>query len=507
MNLSLSADWLRWGLVLMIGFPVVMLLVSELILQLDKRNHPMVKVVRELRNFVFPLSALFFLLTRVLEFDSDWVSIKVVETLAWVALIAVAVSFANVLLFTGAKPQSWQAQIPKLFRDLLRVFLIAIGAALVLREVFGQDLGGLIAALGLGGVVIGFALQDTLGNLISGMALLFEKPFQVGDWLQIDGNTGKVIEVNWRSVHIVTRELEMLVVPNSVLSQAVIRNYNRPQPRHIEPVDIGFSYDDPPNKVKQVMQETALGTNGVLDNPAPIIQTISYDDFSITYRVRLFLEDYSLVPTIRDEFVTRIWYAARRNGLSIPFPIRDVYHHHVPRVDGRETLRQLAGYMKSLPTLAVLEDSVLEEIAAQASFSHFGIGESPIVQDQQGVKLHFVLAGSAIAFFQDAKGKKYTVAEMTRGDFFGYSAVLANEPTPMTVTATEDLEVLILEVEAVQKMLNRAPRFAQQLGAVIEARQSKLKEFQPDTRRNGTFLSTGLFITGLSTDHSSASSS
>ncbi len=489
MNVSLVDDWLRWGLLLMLGFPVSMLLVGELILQLDRRNHPMVKVVRELRNFVLPLSTLFFLLTRVLEFSDDWVPIKIVETLAWVALIAVTVSFANVLLFTGARPQSWQAEMPKLFRDLVRLFLIAIGAALVLREVFGQDLGGLVTALGLGGVVVGFALQDTLGNLISGMALLFERPFQVGDWLEIDGNKGKVTEVNWRSVHIVTRELEMLVVPNSVLSQAVIRNYNRPQPGHVEPVDIGFSYNDPPNKVKQVMRETALGTNGVLDHPVPVIQTISYDDFAITYRVRLFLEDYRLVPTIRDEFVTRIWYAAKRNNLSIPFPIRDVYHHHVPKVGPDELLQRLASYMKSLPAMAMVGDDVLEEIANQASFSHFGKGESPIVQGQQGVKLHFVLAGSAIAFFQDPKGKKYTIAEMTRGDFFGYSAVLANEPTPMTVTATEDLEVLILEVEAVQEMLNRAPRFAQQMGAVIGDRQSKLKAVQPNTQRSGSLLS------------------
>ena len=488
MNVSLADDWLRWGLILMLGFPALMLLVGELVLQLDKINHPMVKVARELRTFVFPLSALFLLLTRVLELSNDWVIIKIIETLAWVALIAVALSFANVLLFTGAKPHSWQAEMPKLFRDLVRVFLIAVGAALVLREVFGQDLGGLITALGLGGVVIGFALQDTLGNLISGMALLFERPFQVGDWLEIDGNTGKVIEVNWRSVHIVTRELEMLVVPNSVLSQAVIRNYNGPQPRHIEPVDIGFSYNDPPNKVKQVMKEAALSTNGVLEQPAPIVHTISYDDFSITYRVRLFLADYALVPTIRDEFVTRIWYVAQRNGLSIPFPIRDVYHHQVPKITENETLQRLAYYMKSLPSLAMVEDSVLEDIAAQASFRHFGKGESPIVQNQQEVKLHFVLAGSAIAFFQDGKGKKYTIAELTRGDFFGYSAVLANEPTPMTVSATEDLEVLILEIEAVQKMLNQTPLFAQQLGAVIDARQSKLKEVQPAVHRSSTLF-------------------
>ena len=369
-----------------------------------------------------------------------------------------------------------------------------MGGAIVLSQVFEQDLGGLITALGVGSVVIGLALQDTLGNLFSGVALLFERPFQVGDWLEVDGCTGKVVEVNWRSVHIMTRELEMLIVPNSVLSQAVIRNYNRPEAQHVEPVDIGFSYNDAPNTVKRVMREAALDTPGVLSHPAPVVQTISYDDSSISYRVRLFLADYSQVPKIRDEFVTRIWYTARRNGLSIPFPIRDVFHHQVPRVKGDETLQRLANYMKSLPSLAMVADDVLEEMASQVTLGHYGRGESAIFQGQSNVKLHFVLAGSAIATTQDSIGREHKIAEMTRGDFFGYSALLANEPSPMTVTASEDLEVLVLEIDGVQKMLNKTPRFlsaARQCHRCLGSKSSNLlnstlKEtapyFPPQTR-------------------------
>ncbi len=489
MRISLSEEWLVWGIGLMLAFPVLMLLLGELVLQLDKRSHPMVKVVKEIRNWVIPIAALFFLLTRVLKVDESLASIKLVETLAWMSLIAAALSFVNIVLFTGAKQGSWQSEMPKLFRDLVRTFLIAVGGALVLSQVFDQDLGGLITALGVGSVVIGLALQDTLGNLFSGVALLFERPFEVGDWLEVDGNKGKVIEVNWRSVHIMTRELEMLVVPNSVLSQAVIRNYNRPEAQHVEPVDIGFSYDDPPNKVKRVMREAALDTIGVLKNPAPVVQTISYDDFSIAYRVRLFLEDYSKVPAIRDEFVTRIWYAARRSGLSIPFPIRDVFHHQVPQLKADEMLQRLANYMKSLPTLAMVDDEVLEEMASEATLAHYGRGESAIVQGQDGVKLHFVLAGSAIATVQDVSDRKHTITEMTRGDFFGYSALLANEPSPMTVTAAEDLEVLVLEIDAVRNMLNKTPRFSQQLGTVIADRQKKLKAINLNPQRNGSLLS------------------
>lgn len=489
MDISLQEDWLVWGLSLMLGFPLLIVGLGELVLKLNKRQHPMVKVVNEVRTWVVPFAALFFLLTKVLEIDDSLAPIKVVETLAWMSLIAAALSLVNVLLFTGAKPGSWQAESPKLFRDLVRTFLIAIGGAIVLSEVFDQDLGGLIAALGIGSVVIGLALQDTLGNLFSGVALLFEQPFQLGDWLEVDGQTGKVVEVNWRSVHIVTRELELLVVPNSALAQAVIRNYNQPQPQHVEAVVIGFSYNDAPNTVKRVMKETALDTTGVLKNPAPVVQTISYDDSSIAYKVRLFIDDYGQMPAIRDEFVTRIWYTARRNGLSIPFPIRDIYHHHVPKVQTDEPLRRLAGYMKSLPSLAMVADSVLEELASQATLGHFGRGESAIAQGQNMVKMHFVLAGSAIATTQNAQGHQHTIAEMTRGDFFGYSALLSNEPSPMTVTAAEDLEVLILETDAVQKMLNKTPRFAQQLGAVIAARQSKLKEMSRAPQRNGSLLS------------------
>ncbi|MEL7070352.1 MAG: mechanosensitive ion channel family protein [Cyanobacteria bacterium J06581_3] len=493
MGISLSEQWLPWGIGLIVLFPLLMVGLAELALQMRTRNHPMVKVVEEIRVWVIPSAALFFLLTRVVELPEGDRPIQVVETLAWISLIVAALSFVNVLLFTGAKPGTWQRDMPKLFRDLVRTILIAVGIAIVLKAVFDINLAGVFTALGVTGIVLGFALQDTLGNLFSGVALLFERPFDIGDWLEIDGQIGKVIEVNWRSVHIQTRNLNQLIVPNSALALAVIRNYNKPAPQHREVVGLGFSYGDPPNKVKRVMREAALDTPGVLRDPTPIVQTISYDDSSIGYNVLLFLESYAKVPTIRDAFVTRVWYAARRNGLSIPFPIRDVYHHHIPKVADDEPLRRLAGYMKSLPSLAMVSDNVLEEIAPQAQLMHFGRGESVIYQGQNGVKLHFVLAGSAIATTQDSKGKKYTIAELTRSDFFGYSALLTNEPNPMTVTAAEDMEVLVLEIEAVQTMLNKSSRFAQQLGSVIDARQSKLKAIAPaQNNQSGSLLSSAI---------------
>ena len=110
----------------------------------------------------------------------------------------------------------------------------------------------------MGSLVIGLALQDTLKNLFSGILLLFERPFALGDWLQVGETIGKVIKVNWRSVYLQTRDQDSVVIPNSILAQGNFTNYNRPTPLHVERFLFGFSYDDPPNKVIRVLKETAL---------------------------------------------------------------------------------------------------------------------------------------------------------------------------------------------------------------------------------------------------------
>ena len=368
-------DWFIWGAILIIVFPFATLFLGEVIYRAKSKNKLLVATLRIVRNFIFPSLAIFILLNKILGLSQETTPLRIVQTALWLFTLHGSLTIVNGLLFDQAQSGSWQANVPRLFRDLSRVFLILCGVAIVLSLVWGTDLGGVFAALGVGSIVIGLALQDTLGNLFSGIALLFERPFDEGDWIEVDSTIGKVIEINWRSVHMLTRELEMLVIPNAVLAGATIRNYRRPQKLHIETIDLGFSYDDPPNKVKQVMIETALGTKGVLHRPEPVVQTISYDDSSICYRVRLFLSDYDKVPTIRDEFVTRVWYAAERYSLNIPFPIRTLYHNPPTKINPAEIIEGYFDQLNSLTSFTSTEDEILRELAANATTKSFGEGE------------------------------------------------------------------------------------------------------------------------------------
>jgi len=468
-------DWFIWGAILIIGFPLLTLLLGEIIYRAKSRDKLLVATLQIVRNLIFPSLALFILLNKILGLSQDTTPLRLVQTGLWLFTIHGSLTLINGLLFSQAQAGSWQANVPRLFRDLSRVFLILCGVATILSVVWGADLGGVIAALGVGSIVIGLALQDTLGNLFSGIALLFERPFTEGDWITVDDLTGKVIEINWRSVHLLTRELEMLIIPNAVLAGATIRNYRRPQKLHVEPVDVGFSYDDPPNKIKEVMKETALATRGVLDKPEPVIQTISYDDSSISYRVKLFMSDYDKVPQVRDEFVTRIWYAAERYGLNIPFPIRTLYHNPPTKTD---TAGVINGYLKHLhdfPIFASIDRQIIEDLAHNATKKAFGKGEKAIAQGEHTQEIYMIVTGKAsVTIKPDSSFREEIVAELSHGDFFGESALSGKNISPVSVMALSDLEVLIMPIEVMQTALEKSTRLRQEIGIVMENRRKAI---------------------------------
>ncbi len=459
----------------MVGFPLLMLVLNESIVHCQKQGKPLVQTLRILRNLVLPIVVGFIVLTKIIGLDAEQTAIRVIQTSLWVSLIHASLSFVNVLLFVEAGGKTWQAQVPKLLRDLTRFFLILIGTAFVLSLVWKTDLGGLLTALGVSSIVIGLALQDTLGNLFSGIALLFGRPFVIGDWLKFGDTVGKVNEINWRAVHLITRNQEMLIVPNSVLAKEVFYNYRRPHPLHGEPIELGFSYDDPPNKVKRVIRQAALETPGVLADPEPVIQTDGYGDSSINYYVRLYLREYERVPQIRDAFMTRVWYAAQRHHLTIPFPIRTLIHERPSKETLKGSDNRGVSILRSLPCFIATPLDILEQLVANADFKSFGQGERIIYQGQPEVKLHFLLAGQVQMNVLNQANHEQEVLTLARGDFFGAAALLSQEPSSNSIIALSDVDVMILEIEAMQVILDRTPQLAREMDEIIEARRKAIQ--------------------------------
>jgi small-conductance mechanosensitive channel len=481
MNTDTLQHLLVWAIALILGFPFLIVLLGEVIHRQKLRGRPIAATLRVVRNILLPVLVFLLFMLYVLKMHPDHQVVKSVQTLLWIVVIHASLSLLNVVIFEQAGADTWRAKMPKLLIDLARLFLILLGSAIVLATVWHADLAGLATALGVSSIVIGLALQDTLGSVTSGIALLFERPFNVGDWLKVGELTGQVIDINWRSVRLQTFDREMVIIPHKVISGEIIRNFSRPLKLHAERVKIGFSYGDPPNLARQVLKSTALATQGILVNPEPEIFTLSYDDSSITYEVKFFVEEFAAIEDIRSRFMSRVWYAAQRNNLNIPFPIRTLYHFHGPTAQESSTHKKFSESLQSLPAFVPIDRERSGDRSASSvrrhngtegvTLQHFGIGEKVIRQGYPSNSLYIIVSGHATLSLIDSTGIEHQVLSLSAGEFFGEIVLFSGEPSPISITAVNDLEVMMISAHEVNQMIARQPSFAREIGQILDVRR------------------------------------
>lgn len=479
-----------WAIALMVCFPLLVIVLGELSYRMQRRGNPLAGTLRVVRNLVLPVFIFMLFVQQVLDLPPQNELVKSIETLFWLCVIHAVLSLLNDILFEQAKGDTWRTRVPKLLIDLVRLCVVLLGGAIVLATVWNADLAGLVTALGVSSIVIGLALQDTLGSVMSGIALLFEHPFAVGDWLQVGDMIGQVIDINWRSVRLQTFDREMVIIPHKLISSDVIRNFSRPRPIHAERIQIGFSYGDPPNLAKHVLRTTALETEGIMADPAPQIFTVSYDDFSITYEVKFFIEDYGALEEIRDRFMSRVWYAAQRNSLTIPFPIRTLYHFHGPTTEAKGSSKKLANSLQSLPSFVPLDhNGSLETLSQSVSLQHFGTGEQVVRQGSTDNALYIIISGQAMMTTQDDHGQEHEVLQLKAGEFFGEMTLFSSDSSPTSITALEDLEVMMLPAPIVNQMIERQPSFAREISQILELRRRAVQEVKVAHQSTSGFTS------------------
>jgi small-conductance mechanosensitive channel len=456
-----------WPAVLLaVGFPAVLLVLNEAIAACDRRGLALARSLRAFRTLVAPALALLIFVTAILEMPMESTAARVTETIFWVVFLYAILGLFNDLFFGLAGTDSWRERVPTLFRDLVRAILVAVGGLVIYSKVWGQEVEGALAALGVGSIVIGLALQEPLGNLVSGLMLLFERPLSVGDWVEAEGVKGKVTEINWRSVRIETPTREQLIVPNVSLYKAAFSNLSRPTTVRSDVIEIGFSYDDPPNRVKQVMLELLQSTPGVLADPPPAVRTVAYADFSITYRLIFSVARQEELGATRDQIMTRLWYAARRADLTIPYPI--AFEYGPGEAPGRppRTVDEL------------LHDHARFKPAADGSrprIVEFAKGESiqPVGQRFRGFAL--VVEGRATLRTTDAAGRTTTVGEIGPGECFGDQLASGGAADDVVIVAADDLKVVVFDPAVIGELLQRSPGLAAEIGDAVEARRQAVR--------------------------------
>jgi len=465
-----SLFWLFWVIV---AFPIAMVVLGEILVDMRAKGQKMVTVVEATRNLIIPSGVIYIVLHKIIGRTLEGPLVRISATVMWISIIFTALTLLNLILFEDAPEGSWQSKVPKIMLDAGRLFLVLVGAAIVLSRVWGQDLGSLVTALGVGSLVIGLALQDSLGNIFSGVVLLFEQPFKLGDWIQVGETAGRVKEITWRSVHVLTKAGNVVIVPNSELSKNRVRNYDRPNNFHELDLFLTFSYDDPPNKVKAVLYDVAIGTEGVLRDPPPFIRLVEYGDFNIKYLIGLYIQDFSVELRIKDRFLTHVWYASKRAALTMPYPISTQLQQEIVLPSAEEKTQQNRKSLLEIPLLAHLDDELIELLSREAIWLDYAKDEVIVSEGEVLLGMYLIVFGSAILTVTSQ-----TIGQVAEGEFFGEKAtLLSHQVSDFSVKAIEDLRVLLIEQNTLRSIIEnpRSLTLINQLGESMELRRRLIK--------------------------------
>ena len=449
---------------------------NELGFALARAGHPVAASVRFVRTWVVPLVALTLFLRWVVLLPATSLGVRLTETLCWATAIVAIMGVVNNLVFESARPGTWQSKVPRLLRDLLRLLLVAIGLAMVYSFVWGREIGGAIAALGVTSIVVGLALQEPLGNLFSGLVLLMERPFEVGETIEVGNVSGEVKEVNWRSAHIEAFGGAIQVVPNSTLNKETILNFSRPRPNRMELIDVGFSYQDPPYKVRQALIELMLQTEGVLKNPKPIVATLGYGEFSIKYRLIYRTAEKDRWP-VKNELVTRIWYMAKRHGFTMPYPVHVALQHQQER-PFRAAQPEAADLLAQFPRLP----EIPPEDRARTRPLTFGAGERLFDEGDDLDGVYFVVSG-AVSLQMVRDGQASEIATIQAGEFCGETGMHGHQAADMRAVALEDTAVVLIAPDVVRHLFEASPRLARETGHTLEVHRKALQSARTALRQ------------------------
>src|SRR4051812_31187283 len=319
-------------------------------------------------------------------------------------------------------------RFPMIVQDAIVIALFAIVATLFMQE-------KVLATTAVGAVVIGFALQDTLGNLFSGLAIQIEKPFRVGQWVTIGGMDGLVSEVTWRATKIRTKAGNFVIVPNSVVAKETITNYSEPTTDTRLEIEVGASYDTPPNDVKSVIARALRDEPLVIPTRTPEILIVDFAASAITYRVRVWTADFSADMTVRDRIRSHIYYAFRRYGITIPYPIQVQIDQTLPPREDAKTAELLDG----VEIFRSLSDDQRAQLAVGSRAVLFEAGQ-PIVRENEPGESMFVLKhGQAAVTLARTEGE---LARHGQGGFFGEMSLLTGDARSATVTAGTRCELI-----------------------------------------------------------------
>ncbi|QLL09678.1 mechanosensitive ion channel family protein [Mycobacterium vicinigordonae] len=458
----MSEDWssFGWAAAVVLGLPLLLIGLTEWHHILGRKHSSLGPPVLLLRNYVVPLGALWVLLVQVADVPAQFTSVRVLATVFGFVMLVLLLSGLSATVFEDAPDGSWRKRVPAIFLDVTRFLLIGVGLAVILSYIWGVRVGGIFTALGVTSVVIGLMLQNSVGQIVSGLFMLFEQPFRIGDWLDTPAARGRIVEANWRAVHIQTgRGLQ--ITPNSVLATTSFTNLSRPPGGHRLKVTTTFAAADPPDRVCAVLSRIG----DALPQRRANVPTTALPAGAGKYHVTIALNSPADDSSAQATFLRWLWYATRREGL-----------HLDEQDDDFSTPQRIEGALRTLVAPALrLNQEDQRSLAAHARIVRYGAGEIVEHANQVPTAMTFLIAGSVRLTAVTADGSEVVIGTLDESSFLGVTA-LTRQPNLTDARAIDEVTALQIGREHIAQLVMGKPMLLQELGRAIDERRARVQQ-------------------------------
>jgi small-conductance mechanosensitive channel/CRP-like cAMP-binding protein len=413
--------------------------------------------------------------------DPSSTSYRIIHFITQLLFAIAMVNLVGVLLFRVLLVPIRLEPAPILRDTVLGLAYIAVALMLLSRH--GVDLSGIVATSAVVTAVIGFSLQDTLGNIMGGMALQVERSIGVGDWIRVGEIEGLVREIRWRQTSIETRNWDTVVIPNSVLmkSQVTVLGRRAGKPRlHRMWVEFNVDFRHSPAEVIETV-ENALRSEpiaNVAQDPPPDCILRNFDESFGKYAVRYWLVDLHRDDPTSSEVRTRIFVALQRARINLSIPAQSVFMTMESRArrvrKQQEENNRRAEMLERVSILAPLTDAERLELAGQLSTAPFRRGETITRQGNEAHYLYIIAKGDAEVRVGADGAEARVVAKLGAGQVFGEMGLMTGEPRSATVVALTDSVCYRLDKRAFSEILQRRPEIAEAISHLLAKRKTEL---------------------------------
>ena len=375
--------------------------------------------------------------------------------------------FGRVVTFDLILRYRRKVAVPKIIQDLISgLFYLTVGLVL-LGRVYKLDITPILTVSGLLSLVIGMALQDTLGNFFAGLAINLEPPFNLGDWVTIDGMEVKVLEVTWRATKFQTRSRDVLVVPNNAISKSKIINHAAPTTRHDSAIRLEVPNAVAPTDVQDAIYEALRGAN-VIQGESIVVPQV-FKDSTIEYNVGFSLHDFAHLPLIRADVVSRIWFKFQQRGIPLASEVRNVYMQDAESAAKSDQATKKKA-LAPIDFLAALSPEVRQSLVDRALIVKYCPAESIFHQGDQGDSLYIVAEGEVELLVEAEDGPKQ-LAVLGPGEFFGEMALLTGEARSASARSIGRSDLVKLSKDAMEATFTTNSDVPMQISRIIAERK------------------------------------